>query len=60
MTSGPFRCREVSPLPDEIAWHLVLESGHWNHSGWTTDSRDGALVCGCGTILRDGPAEVTA
>ena len=29
---------------------LVFESGHWNHSGWTRDSRDGALVCSCGVV----------
>ena len=42
-------------MPDEIAWQVVFESGHWDHSGWTIDSRDGALVCGCGDVLRDGP-----
>ena len=37
----------------EPGWQVVFESGHWNHSGWTRDSRDGALVCSCGTVLRE-------
>ncbi len=39
----------------ELDWQVVFESGHWNHPGWTRDSRDGALVCSCGQVLRDGP-----
>lgn len=41
----------------DIAWQTVLESGHWDHGGWVTDPRDGALVCSCGAVLRDGPVE---
>lgn len=37
----------------DLDWQIVFESGHWNHSGWTRDSRDGALVCSCGVVLRE-------
>ena len=43
----------MTAVSDEVSWQVVLESGHWNHSGWTIDSRDGALVCGCGDVLRE-------
>lgn len=46
-------------MSDTDAWGLVFDTGHWNHGGWSIDSRGGALVCACGTVLRE-PEEATA
>ena len=37
----------------DLDWQVIFESGHWNHPGWSRDSRDGALVCACGVVLRE-------
>jgi hypothetical protein len=43
----------------DLDWQTILDSGHWNCLGWTRDSRDGALVCACGAVIRE-PEEVPA
>jgi len=40
-------------VSDVEIWGVVLQEGHWNHGGWTVDSRDGLLVCACKTVLRE-------
>ncbi len=36
----------------EADWQRILKSGHWDCLGWSIDDR-GALVCACGTVLRE-------
>jgi len=40
-------------MSDIEAWQVVLEAGHWNCGGWTTDGRDGVLMCACGAVLAE-------
>jgi len=43
-------------MSDTEAWAVVLEAGHWDHDGWTVDSRDGQLACSCGAVLAEDAA----
>ncbi len=40
-------------MSDTGAWGIVLQAGHWDHGGWSTDSRDGLVVCACGETLSE-------